>query len=152
MILEIARLGGRDTPVSLAKVSERCHLSRGYLEQLALALRNAGLLRGVCGKKGGYRLGRRPEEITIGQIFEAAMGPVKMVECVGDPLACLRSEFCECRPLYVLMNQRISEVLHGFTLAQMLDPTWVRSMNADIAVPARDGRPLEEPVTAPPRG
>ncbi len=139
-MLEIARLGGQESPVSLATVSARTRLSRGYLEQLALGLRNAGLLRGVCGKQGGYRLGRRPEEITVGQIIEAAIGPVNIVECVGDPLSCLRSEYCECRPVYVLMNRRISEVLNGFTLAQMLDPKWVRSMNARVAVPACPGR------------
>lgn len=135
-MLEIARLGGRDAPVSLATVSGRSHLSHGYLEQLALALRNAGLLRGVCGKQGGYRLARRPEEITIGQVIEAAMGPVNIVECVGDPLSCLRSEYCECRPVYVLMSRRIGEVLHGFTLAQMLDPGWVGSMKTDTLAPA----------------
>ena len=135
-MLEIARLGGRDAPVSLATVSKRSRLSRGYLEQLALALRNGGLLRGVCGKQGGYRLARSPEEITIGQIIEAAMGPVNIVECVGDPLSCLRSEFCECRPVYVLMNRRIGEVLQGFTLAQMLEPAWVGSMKRDALAPA----------------
>jgi Rrf2 family protein len=135
-MLEIARLGGRDAPVSLATVSKRSRLSRGYLEQLALALRNGGLLRGVCGKQGGYRLARSPEEITIGQIIEAAIGTVNIVECVGDPLSCLRSEFCECRPVYVLMNRRIGEVLQGFTLAQMLEPAWVGSMKRDALAPA----------------
>jgi len=134
-MLEIARLGGENAPVSLATVAERSHLSRGYLEQLALSLRNAGLIRGVCGKQGGYRLARSPKEITIGQIIEAAMGRVNIVECVGDPLSCLRSEYCECRPVYVLMNRRIGEVLHGFTLAQMLEPAWVESMKSDTWAP-----------------
>jgi Rrf2 family cysteine metabolism transcriptional repressor len=128
MMLEITRLGGQNAPVSLTTVSGHSHLSRGYLEQLALALRTRGLLKGVCGKQGGYRLARRPEEITVGEIFEAAMGPVNIVECVDDPLSCLRSEYCECRPVYQLMNRRITEVLHGFTLAQMLDPGWAQSM------------------------
>jgi Rrf2 family transcriptional regulator, cysteine metabolism repressor len=130
MMLEIARLGGQNAPVSLATVSGHSRLSRGYLEQLALALRTRGLLKGVCGKQGGYRLARGPEEITVGEIFEAAMGPVNIVECVDDPLSCLRSEYCECRPVYQLMNRRITEVLHGFTLAQMLDPGWAQSMKA----------------------
>ena len=127
-MLEIARLGGLDAPISLTAISEHSHLSRGYLEQLALALRTRGLLKGVCGKQGGYRLTRGPDEITIGEIFEAAMGPVNIVECVSDPLSCMRNESCECRPVYVLMNRRITEVLHGFTLAQMLDPGWGQAM------------------------
>lgn len=132
MMLEIARLGGENAPVSLATVSGRSQLSRGYLEQLAAALRDRGLLRGVCGKQGGYRLARRPEEITVGQVIEAAIGPVNIVECVGNPLGCALSEICECRPVYVLMNRKITEVLGGFNLAQMLDPTWFRRMK-DVA-------------------
>lgn len=135
-MLEIARLGGQSAPVSLSAVAGKSHLSRGYLEQLALALRNTGLLRGVCGKQGGYRLARPPQEITVGQIIEAAMGPVNIVECVGDPLSCLRSGYCECRPVYVLMNRRIGEVLHGFTLAQMLEPAWMESMKRETLSPA----------------
>lgn len=127
LMVEIARLGGRDAPVSLSAVAACSRLSRGYLEQLALALRNAGLLRGICGKRGGYRLMRGVEEITVGQIIEAAMGPVNIVECVGDPLCCPRKGFCESRPVYVLMNRRISEVIHGITLAQILEPAWILS-------------------------
>ncbi len=130
-MVEIARLGGRDAPVSVTAVATRSRLSRGYLEQLALALKNAGLLRGICGKQGGYRLARGVEEITIGQILEATSGPVNIVACVGDPLSCPRTESCECRPMYVLMNRRIREVMHAFTLAQMLEPTWVASMKGD---------------------
>lgn len=138
-MLELARLGGEDSPVSLAAVAGRTHLSRGYLEQLASALRNRGLLRAQCGKTGGYRLARRPAEITIGEIVEATDGPTNIVACVGDPLGCLRSATCECRPIYELMNRRISEVLHGFTLAQMLDPTWLSTIKASDAFPARAG-------------
>ena len=142
LMLEIARLGGRDAPVSLATVSGRSDLSRGYLEQLALALKNAGLLRGICGKQGGYRLARSTEEITVGQIFEAVTGPVNIVECVDDPASCLRSEYCECRPVYVLMSRRIGEVLHGFTLAQMLEPAWIGSMKKEtLASAGRSGDP-----------
>ncbi len=127
-MVEIARLGGRDAPVSLTAVATRSRLSRGYLEQLALALRNAGLLRGICGKQGGYRLARGAGEITVGEILEATTGPVNIVACVGDPLSCPRAESCESRPMYALMNRRIREVIHAFTLAQMLEPTWVASM------------------------
>jgi len=130
-MLEIARLGGRDAPVSLGAVAACSQLSRGYLEQLALALRNAGLLRGFCGKRGGYRLTRGAGEITVGQIIEAAMGPVNIVDCVGDPHSCRRSGSCEFRPVYVVMNQKISELMQSFTLAQLLEPEWVSSRKED---------------------
>jgi Rrf2 family protein len=122
MMLDIARHGGDESPVSLASVAERTGISHGYLEQVALALRRAALVRGVAGRHGGYRLGRPIREITIGQILEATIGPVCVVDCVDEPEACLRAEFCECRLVYALINQRIGEVLNEFTLADLANP------------------------------
>ncbi len=120
MMLDIARHGDDGRPVSLAFVSERTGISRSYLEQLAQALRTARLVRGTAGRYGGYRLARPAEEITVGQIIEAAIGPLCVVDCIDDPDGCPRSEYCECRPVYDLINQRVSEVLDEFTLADLV--------------------------------
>ena len=56
MMLDIARHDGENDPVSLTSVSERTHISKSYLEQVALSLRSASLLRGVSGRRGGYHL------------------------------------------------------------------------------------------------
>jgi Rrf2 family protein len=124
MMLDLARHGGLEKPVSLAAVAERTDISRGYLEQLAMALRNARLVRGVAGRYGGYRLTEPPERITVGQIVEAATGPVCVVDCVDDPATCPRAEGCECRLIYGMVNERIAEVLREYTLADLLDPSW----------------------------
>lgn len=129
MMLDVAKNGGEEAPVSLATVSERTGISRGYLEQLALALRNARLVRGIAGRYGGYRLTEPASQITIGQILEAAIGPICLVDCVEDPMTCPRAEFCECRVVYALINERISEVLREYTLSDLLDPSWVRSQS-----------------------
>lgn len=131
LMLEVARRAG-EGPVSLAEVSRQTHLSRPYLEQLALALRNARLVKGVCGKGGGYLLSRTPGEITVREILEAVMGPIAIVECVDDPASCMLAEFCECRPVYGLINQRIVEALSGFTLADLLDQDRVAKMRREL--------------------
>ena len=131
MMLDVARNGGGEKPVSLASVSERTGISRGYLEQLALSLRNARLVRGVAGRYGGYRLSEPPSEISVGKILEATIGPICLVDCVEDPLTCPRAEFCECRIVYSLINDRIAEVLNEYTLADLLDPSWVHTQIGD---------------------
>lgn len=140
MMLDIARNGGDHRPVSLAEVSERTGISRGYLEQLAMALRNARLVRGVAGRYGGYRMAMPAAQITIGRIIEAAIGPICVVDCVEEPESCLRAEFCECRVVYAVINQRVADVLDQFTLANLLDPSWVRATGQlveDELVPIR---------------
>ena len=136
MMLDLARHGGLEKPVSLAAVAERTDISRGYLEQLAMALRNARLVRGVAGRYGGYRLTEPPERITVGQIVEAATGPVCVVDCVDDPATCPRAEDCECRLIYGMVNERIAEVLTEYTLADLLDPSWAtRGAAAELRRP-----------------
>lgn len=125
MMLDVTRHGGEVTPVSLASVAERTGISHGYLEQVALALRSARLVRGVAGRHGGYKLAMPAGDISIRKIIEASIGPICVVDCIDEPEACLRAEFCECRLVYALINQRIGEVLDEFSLADLADPKWL---------------------------
>jgi len=146
MMLDVARNGGDERPVSLSSVAERSGLSRGYLEQLALALRASRLLRGVPGRHGGYRLARSAADITVGNVVEATIGPVNIVPCLEDADFCLRHSTCECRMVYTLINYRVTEVLHGYTLADLLDSSWIESFGSRLdalprlPVPLSDGK------------
>ncbi len=133
MMLDVARHGGRDAPVSLASVSERTGISHGYLEQVALALRSARLVRGVAGRHGGYKLSSPPDKITIRQIIEATLGPVCVVDCVDEPESCPRADYCECRIVYAMINLRIGEVLEEFTLADLADPSWMKETGEAVS-------------------
>jgi Rrf2 family transcriptional regulator, cysteine metabolism repressor len=141
MMLDVARSGGEGRPVSLTAVARRQGLSRGYLEQVALPLHASGLLIGVPGRKGGYRLGRPADEITVGNIVQSMIGSISIVPCVGDQDVCSRSGDCECRLLWTLINLRIVEVLEHYTLAELLDPSFRRSVSHAIdeltALPTR---------------
>jgi Rrf2 family protein len=125
MMIDLARNADDETPVSLASIATRADLSRGYLEQLATGLRRAGLLRGVAGRKGGYKLARPATEIRVGELIDASIGPISLVDCVTDPSICERSSRCETRALYCLVNKSITEALSNLTLADLLDPAWV---------------------------
>jgi len=134
---EISRLGGEDGPVSLATVSKRCHISRNSLASLALALRNQGLLLGVRGSRGGYRLSRPCHEIAVGEIIEAAAGPINIVDCVENPASCLQSDDCACRLTYLLLNRNIKALLDSVTLAEILNPAWIRERYTNRTAPAK---------------
>jgi len=132
MMLDIAGHSGNGSPVSLSSVSERTDISHGYLEQLAPPLRAARLVKSVAGRHGGYRLAAPPSKITIRQIIEASIGPICIVDCVEEPESCPRAESCECRVVYALINQRVAQVLEDFTLADLLDPSWMREQRDDL--------------------
>jgi DNA-binding IscR family transcriptional regulator len=56
-----------------------------------------------------------------------------VVDCVEDPDGCPRSELCECRVVYGLINNRIVQVLRDYTLEDLLDPSWIHDAEAVLA-------------------
>ena len=138
-MIELARASSSGKPVSLEVVGRRTGVSRRYLEQLAISLRRAGLVRGVAGRLGGYVLDRPASEIRVGEIIEAAIGPISIVDCVARPEECLKSETCECRLVYSLINRQIAQVLDGYSLADLADPEWVRRIRLEMGSGRKGG-------------
>jgi len=107
--------------VSLNEVANEANVSRRYLEQLVIGLKNGALIRGKSGKGGGYCLARPADQIRMREIFESAIGPINIVDCVMQPEICLQSDYCECRSLYGLINEKITSVLDNLFLSDLVD-------------------------------
>jgi Rrf2 family protein len=73
-LAELARSGER--PVPIAQIAERRQMPVQFLEQLFSTLRRDGLLLSQRGVKGGYRLARPPEDITVLEVVQALDGKV----------------------------------------------------------------------------
>ena len=65
--------------ISLKLLSHRHNLSVKYLEQILIQLSKAGLVIGVRGSNGGYRLVKKTEEYTTGEILRALEGDLSPV-------------------------------------------------------------------------
>ncbi len=72
-VLHIAHHGGAN-PVQSRDIAERMGLPRRYLEQVMQQLVRGGILRGVRGPRGGYRLARERRRITVGEIVRTLAG------------------------------------------------------------------------------
>jgi Rrf2 family protein len=70
-VIDIA-LNAGDRPVSGKDVAARHHLSPRHLEPLLQALVREGILTGVRGPHGGYKLAREARRITAANILRAA--------------------------------------------------------------------------------
>ena len=70
-------------PVQIQDISRRQQISPRYLEQIFQNLKRAGLLKSKRGPQGGYALSRKPEEITVLDILNAAEQDVLLVDCAG---------------------------------------------------------------------
>lgn len=137
-MIQIARNSQNRKPVNLNDIADKTSLSRRYLEQLVIPLKNASLIKGLSGKDGGYLLAKPANKIRLGDIVEATIGPINIVHCVNDTNACMQTEWCECRPLYVLLNQRIRGAFNAFTLADLAGGKVGSAVAKELASAARD--------------
>jgi len=80
-VVDIAYNAG-GTPVQSSEITRRQGIPRRYLEQVLQQLVRAGILSGVRGPRGGYRLARERRRITIGQIVRV----IRTMDNAGDPL------------------------------------------------------------------
>ena len=92
-----------------------------YLEQLLGNLRRAGLVTTVRGAQGGYQLARAPEDITVGDIIDAAEGPLTISECISDEGCCHRSGECRTRRVWEYLSNSINGLLQSISLRDMLE-------------------------------
>lgn len=132
MMLCMGKLTAQGQTITLTDIAKTSGISRRYLDQLVVGLKNASLIRARLGRGGGYVLARPAEEIKLSDIVQAAIGPIAIVECLPHADLCVQSEFCACRPLWMLINRRIVNILNEYSLADLLDNDWPKRIRSEL--------------------
>ena len=122
VMIELAEHGGEKL-VPLKDIAERQEISKKYLEIIVKELVEGGLVSGVSGKGGGYRLCRRPEEYPVGEILERMVGPLSAVACLtADAEPCPKAADCRTLPLWTEYDKLTHDFFYGKTLRDLLKP------------------------------
>lgn len=100
VMIDLAQQNSDDF-IPLKDVAERQNISKKYLEIIAKEMVKGGLITGSSGKHGGYKLVRKPDEYTVGEILELMEGPFAPVVCLLDEnYDCPRATKCETLPMW----------------------------------------------------
>ena len=116
----------RGSGASARDLADRLHLPLPALRNILKRLTQQGLLASTQGPRGGYRLARRPGEITIAQLVEAIDGPARITMCCpADPAAdrprCHLEPSCRIKEAVRHLNSGLVEFLESVTLADIVD-------------------------------
>ncbi|MCD8331199.1 MAG: Rrf2 family transcriptional regulator [Oscillospiraceae bacterium] len=110
-----------DGYIPLKEIAQRQDISEKYLESIIKILVRSGLLAGLRGKGGGYRLNRPPEQITVGSVLQLAEGTLSPVSCLEDNASpCARASECRTLQLWQGLDQVISDYLESKTIADLM--------------------------------
>ena len=120
VMLDLAQ-NGKDGSVPLKDIAERQEISKKYLEIIVRDLVAAELLTGASGKGGGYRLCRKPEEYTIGEILEATEETLSSVACLAkNAKPCPRAAGCKTLPMWTEYDQLTHDFFFSRRLSDLL--------------------------------
>ena len=113
------------TMVQIKDISAQEKIPTKYLEQILLALKNAGLLHSKMGVGGGYYLAKLPDQINLGQIIRVLDGPLAPIRCVShmayEPCGCPDEKTCGLRMVMGDVRDAIAKILENTTLADVTE-------------------------------
>ncbi|MBQ8151341.1 MAG: Rrf2 family transcriptional regulator [Firmicutes bacterium] len=107
--------------IPLRTTAERQGISKKYLEAIVKELVSGGLLTGVSGKGGGYKLVKDPADYSVGEIIELMEGPLNSVACLAkDAACCPKAESCQTLPMWAEYDKMNRDFLYGYKLTDLI--------------------------------
>ena len=120
VMIDLAEHPGEEF-IPLKDIAERQEISKKYLEIIVKELVSAGFVAGTSGKGGGYRLCKRPEEVTVGEVLERMEGSLSPVACLScDAAPCPRAVDCQTLPLWSEYDQLTHDFFFGKRLTDLM--------------------------------
>lgn len=108
--------------IPLKDIAARQGISKKYLEIIVKDMVAGGLLTGASGKGGGYKLCRKPEEYTVGEILELMEGNLSPVACLaGQKNECPRQAACQTLPMWTEYDNMVHDFFFSRHLSDLLE-------------------------------
>lgn len=107
--------------VAMKNVAARQGISLKYIERIVPLLTKAGLIEGMHGKGGGYKLCRQPKDYTVYEILMAAEGSVAPVACLLEGAKpCSRKDVCRTVKMWQEAYELLQNYFKGITIYDLM--------------------------------
>ena len=118
-MIEIAR-NGSENGMYQKDIAINQEISNKYLDHIIHALKVSELIYRK-GKKGGYALTRKPDQITVFDINNAFEPGICVIECLNRTVTCPREKGCAARGFWSNLNNLITGYFKEVTLKDLLE-------------------------------
>ena len=107
--------------IPLKDIAERQEISKKYLEIIVKKMVEGGLIVGPSGKGGGYKLIRKPEKYTVGEILNLLEGTLCSVACLAEKnYNCPRKKKCKTLPMWKEFDGIVHDYFYGKKLSDLI--------------------------------
>src|SRR5215471_8186282 len=123
--LLVLGLNHGEAVVRIQTISAQQNIPKRFLEQILNDLKSAGFVQSRRGVSGGYRLARRPEDISLAAVVRHIEGALAPVSCVSERFyekcSCPDESRCAIRSVMKEVREAIVRVAERVTIAEMCD-------------------------------
>jgi len=108
-------------PIPIRELARRNEVPKRFLERILLEMKAQGWVESLAGKKGGYLLARRPEQITMGQVVRYFDGNLAPLPCVSSRhyRRCSQEPVCRFRRVLLEIRNCTHRLMERATLARV---------------------------------
>lgn len=128
-------LSDSEKPKPIKAIAEEEGISPEFLEQIFFRLKKTGMITSVRGPGGGFRLARKPEEVSVKEIFDAVGEGIDLTPCTSsvdcenedrNPNAytaagCTRTELCQVHDIWQETSAFFRNYFTEMTLQKVID-------------------------------
>lgn len=107
---------------SAQDLATHTHVAAPTVSKLLKQLTRGGLVESLRGARGGYKLARNADAITVADVIAVIDGPIGLTQCSVHKGDCAVESHCGVRSNWRLINSAIHEALKSVTLADMAKP------------------------------
>lgn len=119
-MVEIAK-NSPETGIFQKEIAHNQDISNKYLDHIIHALKAAGLIVNVKGKKSGYVLSRPASEITVFDIHNAFEAGICVIDCLAKGVRCPRQQECTAQGFWGRLNKQITEYFQSVNLEDLIE-------------------------------
>ena len=114
-IVELAHYSPKDAPLTANAIASSRNIPEKYLVHILLQLKKAGMLSSVRGAQGGYRLAKKPTDISLLDIVLAVDGAIM------DPSPCDDESSQGLKNTWLEVEGQITEILGSVSIQSIID-------------------------------
>ena len=123
-LTRLAKEYGKGT-LSINQIAESEIIPKRFLESILLELKKSGYLGSKLGKKGGYFLMKKPEEISLLEIMRLFEGAIALLPCISEKYYqscehCKDENTCSIRLTFKDIRDYTYNKLSSTTLATLI--------------------------------
>jgi Rrf2 family protein len=118
-VLYLAR--EQDQIASVGEIAEQMQIPKSFLAKILQRLVREGIVESMRGVKGGFRLLKNPNHITLLEVLTAIQGIAAINTCAVDKRRCSMSSHCAVHPVWLEIRREVERRLATQTISGLIE-------------------------------